>query len=196
MKIMKLSEFATLQSGLVLSRKEAKTENEPAILYNRLNLRSLNEYGEIKSEELDTFSSKALLDDSCLTQKGDVVVKLSVPLFPVLIEENSVNLVIPSQLAVIRIFDKKVLPEYVRYYLSTQTASQFIMSFEAGAALHSIKINTLADLKIPIPPVEKQKLIVNIAQTNLKTEQLYKELIKQESRLATAEIQKYLGGKL
>lgn len=51
-------------------------------------------------------------------------------------------------------------------------------------------------MKIPIPSVEKQRLIVNIAQINSKIEKLYKELIKQESKLATAKIQKFLGGKL
>ena len=183
MKTKKISEFATLQSGLVLNRREARFEEEIAVIYNRLNLRSLNEYGELKSENLDFFPSKALLDDSFLTQKGDVVVKLSAPLFPTVIEESNTNLVIPSQLAVIRIFDQRVIPEY-------------ITSVEGGTVLHSIKINTLADLKIPIPSVEKQRLIVNIAQINSKIEKLYKELIKQESKLATAKIQKVLGGKL
>lgn len=196
MEIIKIAEFATLQSGLVLNRREARFEEETAVIYNRLNLRSLNEYGELKSENLDFFPSKALLDDSFLTQKGDVLVKLSAPLCPTFIDESNINLVIPSQLAVIRIFDQRVIPEYVRYYLSTDRVSKFIASVEGGTILHSIKINTLADLKIPIPPVEKQRLIVNIAETNLKTERLYRELIKQESRLATAKIQKFLGGKL
>ena len=196
MKTKKISEFATLQSGLVLNRREARFEEETEVIYNRLNLRSLNEYGEIKSENLDFFPSKSLLDDPFLTQKGDVVVKLSAPLFPTVIEESNINLVIPSQLAVIRIFDQKVIPEYVRYYLSTDGVSKYITSVEGGTVLHSIKINTLADLKIPIPTVEKQRLIVNIAQTNSKIEKLYKELEKQESKLATAKIQKFLGGKL
>ncbi|HBM98552.1 MAG TPA: hypothetical protein DD413_03925 [Ruminococcus sp.] len=196
MKTKKISEFATLQSGLVLNRREARFEEETEVIYNRLNLRSLNEYGEIKSENLDFFPSKSLLDDPFLTQKGDVVVKLSAPLFPTVIEESNINLVIPSQLAVIRIFDQKVIPEYVRYYLSTDGVSKYITSVEGGTVLHSIKINTLADLKIPIPTVEKQRLIVNIAQTNSKIEKLYKELVKQESKLATAKIQKFLGGKL
>ena len=196
MKTKKISGFATLQSGLVLNRREARFEEETEVIYNRLNLRSLNEYGELKSENLDFFPSKALLDDSFLTQKGDVVVKLSAPLFPTVIEESNINLVIPSQLAVIRIFDQIVIPEYVRYYLSTDGVSRYITAVEGGTVLHSIKINTLADLKIPIPSVEKQRLIVNIAQINSKTEKLYKELIEQESKLATAKIQKFLGGKL
>lgn len=196
METMKISEFATLQSGLVLNRREARFEEETEVIYNRLNLRSLNQYGEIKSEDLDCFPSKSLLDDSLLTKKGDIVIKLSAPLFPTVIEESNINLVIPSQLAVIRIFDQRVIPEYVRYYLSTDRVSKFITSVDGGSVLQSIKINTLADLKIPIPSVEKQRLIVNIAQTNSKIEKLYKELIKQESKLATAKIKKFLGGKL
>lgn len=196
METKKISEFATLQSGLVLIRREARFEEETEAVYNRLNLRSLNEYGEIKSENLDCFCSKALLDDTFLTQKEDVVVKLSAPLFPTVIEESNIHLVIPSQLAVIRIFDQRVIPEYVRYYLSTDQVSEFIKSVEGGTVLHSIKINTLADLKIPIPSVEKQRLIVKIARTNTKKERLYKELIKQENKLAAAKIQKFLGGEL
>ena len=40
MKKMKLSDFATLQSGLVLNRKEARSEEETAKYYKRINMRS------------------------------------------------------------------------------------------------------------------------------------------------------------
>lgn len=195
MKIMKLSEFAILQSGLVLNRKEARFEEEMAVCYKRLNLRSLNKYGVINREELDFFPSKSVLDASLLTQPDDVVVKLFMPIFPTLITEKDSNLVIPSQLVVIRIFDKQVLPKYLQYYLSTTKVSELMLTTEGWQSQRTIKVSTFADLKIPIPPIEKQRLIAEISATNLKRELLYKELVKEQSRLTALEIQRYIGGK-
>ncbi len=141
---MKLFEFASLQSGIVLSRKEARSPEETTKLYRRLNLRSLNMYGSIDQNTLDLFPSKYLLDDSVLTQPDDIVVKLFVPLSPVLITPNDYGLVIPSQLAVIRIYDSSVLPQYLCYWLSTQNVLDSMLSQEGWQSQKTIKIGTLA----------------------------------------------------
>jgi len=195
MKKLKLSAFACVQSGIVLSRKEARFEEETATYYHRLNLRSLNKYGSVNHKELDPFPSKDILDLSLLTQTGDVIVKLFTPIFPTLITESDKNLVIPSQLAVIRIFDEQVLPEYLQYYLSTPVISELMLSVEGWRSQRTIKVSTFTDLEVPIPTIEKQKLIAKIAMTCLKRERLYKELVEEERKLTTLEIQKYIGGK-
>ena len=105
---MKLSDIANLQSGLVLNRKEARYPEETVKVYKRLNLRSLSSYNEIDHKELDIFSAKDMLDLAVLTQPGDIVMKLFTPISPVVITEHDVGLVIPSQLAVIRIFNNEI----------------------------------------------------------------------------------------
>ena len=196
MKKMKLSDFATLQSGLVLNRKEARSDEETAKYYKRINMRSLNEYGELDRNDLDIFPSVEILDSAVLTQPNDIIVKLFTPIYPTLISEKDKGFIIPSQLVVIRVFDDQVLPEYLRYYLSTPEVSDLMLSIEGWRSQRTIKVSTFADLEIPIPSIEKQKLIAKISAINSQRERLYKELIEEEKKLTTLKLQKYIGGKV
>ena len=59
---MKLGNIATVRSGLVLSRKQAR---EPSnIRYPLLNLRSINPGGYIEADQLDEFAAAA--EQQCL----------------------------------------------------------------------------------------------------------------------------------
>lgn len=196
MKKMKLSDFATLQSGLVLNRKEARSEEETAKYYKRINMRSLNEYGELDRNDLDIFPSVEILDSAVLTQPNDIIVKLFTPIYPTLISEKDKGFIIPSQLVVIRVFDDKVLPEYLRYYLSAPEVSDLMLSIEGWRSQRTIKVSTFSDLEIPIPSIEKQQLIAKISAINSQRERLYKELIEEEKKLTTLKLQKYIGGKV
>lgn len=196
MKKMKLSEFATLQSGLVLNRKEARSDEETAKYYKRINMRSLSEYGKLDRNDLDIFPSIEILDSAVLTQPNDIIVKLFTPICPTLISEEDKGFIIPSQLVVIRVFDDQVLPEYLRYYLSAPEVSDLMLSIEGWRSQRTIKVSTFADLEIPIPSIEKQQLIAKISAINSQRERLYKELIEEEKKLTTLKLQKYIGGKV
>ena len=196
MKKMKLSDFATLQSGLVLNRKEARSDEETAKYYKRINMRSLSEYGKLDRNDLDIFPSIEILDSAVLTQPNDIIVKLFTPICPTLISEEDIGFIIPSQLVVIRVFDKRVLPEYLRYYLSAPEVSDLMLSIEGWRSQRTIKVSTFADLEIPIPSIEKQQLIAKISAINSQRERLYKELIEEEKKLTTLKLQKYIGGKV
>ena len=117
------------------------------------------------------------------------------PIFPTLVKEDAEGLVIPSQLVVIRVFDERVLPEYLRYYLSAPEVSELMLSIEGWRSQRTIKVGTFADLEIPIPSIEKQRLIAEMTETDLFRKRLYKELIEEQSKLTALEIQKYIGGK-
>ena len=192
---LKLSEIATLQTGLVLNRKEARHEETTERVYRRVTMRSLNEYGVLKHNDIDVFPSIEKLDPSVLTHKNDIIVKLFTPIFPTLVREDFEGLVIPSQLVVIRVFDERVLPEYLRYYLSAPEVSELMLSIEGWRSQRTIKVGTFADLEIPIPSIEKQRLIAEMTETDLIRKRLYSELIEEQSKLTALEIQKYIGGK-
>ena len=192
---MKLSDIATLQSGLVLNRKDAHSSEETKKVYKRLNLRSLSSYNEINLQELDTFLAKELLEPSVLTQPGDIVIKLFTPIFPVVITESSSGLVIPSQLAVVRIFSSEVLPQYLRYWLSTQEVSDFLHSLDGRQFQRTIKIGAFAELKVPVPTLKEQQIIADMVSTGLHREQLYQNLIDEQKKFTMLSIQRIIGGK-
>jgi restriction endonuclease S subunit len=192
---MKLSDIARLQSGLVLTRKEAHSPAETVKTYERLNLRSLSSYNEINHKELDIFPARDILDKTVLTQPGDIVIKLFTPIFPVVITEHDAGLVIPSQLAVIRIFNNDILPQFLRYWLSTPAVSDSLQLLEGWQSQRTIKIGTFAELEIPVLPLKKQQIIADMVSTNLHREQLYKSLIDEENKFTMLNIQRIIGGK-
>ena len=61
---MKLGEVALVRSGLVLSRKAAKSPSP--FRYSLLSLRAMSGEGEILEEELDVFHAAELLKDCLL----------------------------------------------------------------------------------------------------------------------------------
>lgn len=192
---MKLSDIANLQSGLVLNRKEARFSEETKKTYKRLNLKSLGPDNEIDHHSLDMFSSKEILDQNILTHLGDIVIKLFAPIYPVVISEEDVGLVIPSQLAVIRVFNNAVNPQYLRYWLSTPEALELIQTNGFGQMHRAIKLGSFADLDVPIPPLKSQKIISELILTNNRRERLYKELIEEENKYTMLNIQRIIGVK-
>lgn len=192
---MKLSDIASLQSGLVLNRKEARSPEETVKTYKRLNLRSLNSYNAIDHKELDTFPAKGVPDQAVLTKPGDIVIKLFTPISPVVITENDAGLIIPSQLAVIRVFNSEVLPQYLRYWLSTPEVSDSLQSLEGWQSQRTIKVGTFAELDVPVPSLKEQQIIADMVSTNLRREQLYRSLIDEQNKFTMLNIQRIIGGK-
>lgn len=192
---MKLSKIADLQSGLVLTRKEASSPNEAVISYQRLNIRSLNENGTIDRTQLENYFSKTILESMVLTQTNDIVLKLFAPINPTLIQAEDAGLVIPSQLAVVRLKEKTILPDFLCYWLSTKEVMDTILLREGWQSQRTIRIAALAELEIPIPTPEKQKLISDIVNLQKKRQMLYQTLIEKENKFTTLKIQQAIGGK-
>lgn len=191
----KISEIANIQTGVVLSRKEAKKNQEIVQKYQRLTLKALGDDGFINKNELENYNAKEKLDKSQTTQDGDVVLRLFSPLCPVLIGKETEGFVIPSQLAVLKVTSPEViLPSYLRWYLSQREMQERVLFEEGGTAQKTIKVGTIMDLIITVPDIETQKNIVKIDILSRKREQLYKELIMQERLYTESIIGNIIGG--
>ncbi len=117
--IAKISDIAKVQGGMVLSRKEAKNQDESYCSYKRLTLRAFDRTGSIHIPELEDFYACESLDNALFTAKGNVVVRLVSPMYPVYVEDDYVNILVPSQFAVLRVKDREVImPEYLRLCLA------------------------------------------------------------------------------
>ena len=192
---LKISEIANIQTGVVLSRKEAKKNQEIVQKYQRLTLKALGDDGFINKSELENYNAKEKLDKSQTTQDGDVVLRLFSPLCPVLIGKETEGFVIPSQLAVLKVTNPEViLPSYLRWYLSQREMQERVLFEEGGTAQKTIKVGTIMDLVITVPDIEIQKNIVKIDILSRKREQLYKDLIVQERLYTESVIGNIIGG--
>lgn len=193
--VAKISDVAEVQGGIVLSRKEAKTQEESYCSYKRLTLRAFDRTGSIHGSDLEDFYACESLDNALFTSKGDVVVRLLSPMYPVYVENNYENILVPSQFAVLRVKDREVImPEYLRLWLAQKSIQDRVLDLESGTAQKAVKIKTILNLDIFIPPLEVQKKAVMIDTLSRHRECLYRELIEEERTLTENLLENIIGG--
>jgi hypothetical protein len=193
---MKLSELASVRTGLVLSRKQSNHVDNVAVQYEQLNLKCIIDSGDIDIELLDIFIAAERLKWDYLTHKGDVVVRLSSPYTAVLITEECEGLVVPSHFVTIRADGKHLSPEYLFWLLNTEKIKKNIMQNNSGSMLGTIKPSFFAELDIKLIPIEKQHLVANINLLAKKESKLLEMLKEQKGiyyRELTKTIQKQMG---
>ena len=178
---MKIGALADVRSGLVLSRKQSKEPTD--YRYPLINLRCIQPEGIIDLNESDIYEAKEPLKEEYLSQRGDIVVRLTAPYTAVLIDDTTSGMVISSNFVVIRIEDKQLLPEYLFWLLNTQIVKRKIYENTTSNMLGAVKAKFLTNFELTVLPVEDQ---YKIAQLNLlakKESQLLKELATEKEKL-------------
>lgn len=161
---MKLKELATVKTGLVVARKQAKEPYDKAVQYRQLNLRAIHTDGYIENTYVEDFFAKEILRAEYLTQPGDIVARLTMPYTAVLIDEEWKGMVIPSHFVVIRPDTKRLLPEYLYWLLNTDKIRDKLQQNISSTVIGTIKPYSYASLDIDLLTLTQQK---KIAQLNL-----------------------------
>lgn len=194
---LRVSDVAQAQGGLVLGRKEAPAHTVNPFSYKRLNLRALEKNGFINFAELEMFYAREPLENALFTQRKDIVIRLFSPLHPVLIDDQSQGLLVPSQLAVLKVTNvQAIMPEYLRLCLAQDELQEHIQKLESGTAQRTVKLSTVMEAEIEVPDMEIQRKVVNLDFTARTREHMYLSLIEQERLLTESIIRKILGGQL
>jgi hypothetical protein len=177
-----LGETADIQIGLLLSRKQAG--GSPPYSYRRLLPKCLRPDGTINRDETEPYGSLVPLDQAILTRTGTIVMKLSWPFNPTLVTAETENLVVPSQMAVIRP-RSSVMPEYIRLYLSQERIAGRLLANYALIAQRAVTIQTLSNLSMEIPSWENQKRIYEYYRNYNNLRGLREELNREEQKMMT-----------
>lgn len=178
---MKLQNLASIRSGLVLSRKQSKEPTD--FRYPLINLRCIQPEGVIELGEADIYEAKAPLKEEYLSQKGDIVVRLTAPYTAVLIDEATSGMVISSNFVVIRIEDKQLLPEYLFWLLNTPKVKRKIYENTTSNMLGAVKAKFLTDFELTLLSIEEQYRIAQLNILAKKESQLFKELAAEKEKL-------------
>ena len=177
---MKLGNIATVRSGLVLSRKQAR---EPSNMrYPLLNLRSINPGGYIEMDQLDVFDAAEYLSPEYLSQIGDVIVRLTAPYTAILIDKVTAGMVISSNFVIIRADCRELLPEYLFWLINTPKVKRSIYENTSSNMLGAIKAKYFSDFEVPSLPIAKQQQIAVMNELVLKETKLLRQLADEKER--------------
>ncbi|MDY4635079.1 MAG: restriction endonuclease subunit S [Candidatus Limivicinus sp.] len=177
---MKLGNIATVRSGLVLSRKQAREPSD--IQYPLLNLRSVQEGGYIDLAEADVFDATEYLSPEYVSQIGDVIVRLSTPYTAVLIDQSTAGMVISSNFVIIRTDRRELLPEYLFWLLNTPDVKRSIYENTSGNMLGAIKAKFFAEFEIAPLPISDQQKIAAMNTLALEETRLLRRLADEKER--------------
>ena len=76
-----------------------------------------------------------------------------------------------------------MLPEYVCWYINLDTTLKYLQSEAKGTGIPSISKATLEELEIPVPPIEKQRTIAEIARLQAEAQQLQSKIMAKRRQL-------------
>lgn len=183
---IKLNEIATIRSGLVLARKDAKepTENQ----YDLIALKSIDDDLGINLNLLDRFFATEKLSDEYLTHRGDIIIRMSRPYTAVLIDNSTENLLFSSNFTIIRCNTKLINPEYLCWLLNSKGIMDDIQKNNAGNMLGAIRSQYYAEIIIEPIPMEKQVAIGQLYMLGKKECRLMAELIEERKKYNEAVI--------
>ena len=177
---MKLSDMASVRSGLVLSRKQAREASE--INYPLLTLRAINPGGYIDLNETDVYHAAEMLGGEYLTQTGDVVIRLTAPYTAVLIEEATAGMVVSSNFVIIRADRRQILPEFLYWLINTQPVKRSIYENTSSNMLGAIKAKYFSDFELAPITMEQQGFIADMNLLGMKESRLLRELAAEKEK--------------
>jgi len=177
---MQLSDIATVRSGLVLSRKQAR--NTFGVRYPLLNLRSINPKGVIDMDKIDVFDAVESLSEDYLSQVSDIIVRLSDPYTAVLIDEKTMGMVISSNFVIIRCDNMAILPEYLHWLINSPKMKKSIYVNSTSNMLGSINAKYFSEYKLDSLAVADQRRIAAMNSLALKESNLLFQLSLEKER--------------
>lgn len=177
---MKLEKLANIRVGLPLARKKGGIHDDIFFRYKAITLKSFSPTGSLLLNELDEFIAKEELSSNYITEKGDILVRLREPNIAVYIDENSVGLIVPALMAIIKP-KSDINSIYLTHFINSNTTQVKLRKEVKGTTIPMIKAKDLNDLEVILPPQKTQEKIVSML--NLANREI--ELLEELSKLKT-----------
>lgn len=177
---MRLDEVASINTGLVIARKQARGFAGNVVQYKTLNLRAINNKGFIDDDFLENFEASEKIKPVYMTQTGDVIVRLTFPFTAVLIDEMHIGLIIPSHFVVIRANTQKIIPEYLFWLLNTEKVKKQLQKNINSTMIGTVKPMSYASLNIEQITLKEQRKIADIYLLSKKELMLLEQLMKKK----------------
>ncbi len=180
----KLEEIAEISTGYTF-RKSIQDVSEGDIQV--LQAKNILPDGEITDiDELTKIDSSTMRDpfllkynDIILVAKGFGIGSFRSAVF----KEEVKNILPSSSVIILRVKDILALPKYLADYFNSEAGQKSLIQITSGGSvIQSLSVKDLKNLKIPIPPIKKQKLLIKLNENQKKI----KEIQEQKNKLTNS----------
>ena len=177
---VKLENIATVQAGYSFrSRLELQDAGTVAVIQ----MKDLTSANRVDCSELARVDMEVPKEHH-LVRPGDLIFRSrGLTSNSALLADDPGDAVLAAPLLRIRITNKKILPEYLNWYISQQPAQAYLTSCAAGTALKMISKQSLENMELFVPPLNRQRLIVELAAMEEEEQRIMKTLAEKRSQL-------------
>jgi len=174
--IASLSEIAMLSTGAQLQRLGKPDANGK---YRYIRAGDVGDF-ILNSENAEKISMMASAPDKWLAHAGDVLLTRTGTVGRVALVTHDVsNMIVGSNVTKISIRDgNRVLPEYVMAFLTSEQGTRQISMYTTGAPIMSISTSAIGQIKIPIPPLARQREIAEQVKRIIESKQEMNRVIE------------------
>jgi len=152
-----LNKISTIQTGLF-----AKPTGIGNVVY--LQSKHFDEEGQLSSTLYADLMAHNI-SDKHLLKDGDVLFAAKgTKNFAAVFENHNEPSVASTSFFVLRPTDKKVLPQYLAWFLNSHTVQTLLKGQAIGTSIPSISKQVLENLEIAVPDIETQKAILQITK--------------------------------
>jgi restriction endonuclease S subunit len=183
--LKRLKDVSSIMTGVL----ESKENISQGYKYNYIQLSALGMHDVIT--DFEEHVRKDALNDSALIKKGDILVKRISPGYVNVIDFESNNTYVTSNVLIIRP-DRSIDSQYLAMILEMQGLSRLNHFTKKGATIHSISKKELNEIMIPILPIEEQQKYGKLRVLTNKKVNLLEKLIIEENKQLKAVFQQLI----
>jgi Type I restriction modification DNA specificity domain len=188
MKMLLLHELAHIRTGVTLRGRDATVPN-PKGSCLMIRIGDISNEGLLEVPELLRIQPAERIKKDLFLRAGDI-------LFPnrgtrhtaYVFDRGESNVIVGAQFYIIRPNAQLVLPEYLAWYLRSESASQHFQSVRRGSLVQTLQRADVEALQIPIPPLDTQNALIELDRLDSQERVLTERL----SSLRSAQLQQAL----
>jgi restriction endonuclease S subunit len=171
-----LGSIAEIRMGATLRGRDA-THPDPNGSYRLVRIGDLSRDGTLENQDFTRIEPNESIPQGLWLRPGDVLfpnrgTRTTAIAFPI----DEPRLIVGPQFFIVRPDRDRLLPEYLAWFLrSPQAATHFDMR-RKGSYVQILQRSDVAELAIPLPPLEKQRQIVAVAELALQERKLMEQL--------------------
>lgn len=169
----RVSEIAEVFSGVYL-------QAEPYGEVTYLQVKDLLSESPEKTASKVTLSPK---NERYLLEKGDLLFAGKGTTYLCKVFDLDIPAIASTTLYIIRLTSKDVLSDYLRWYLNQPSVMAVMKAQQVGTGTPLIRKQVVEDFEIPVPEIDTQRQIVELAKLQTREKELYQALAEKREQL-------------
>ena len=173
MSKVKLKEIASIRTGYAF---RGKVERDLGGTVGVVQMKDIDNYNRLDLNDMYKVQIEDL-DKQHLLRRNDILFRSrGVSNTAALVEREVGQTVASAPLTVIRVKSRQANPAYVTWYINQSQGQEQVKRLSEGTSLLMVSKSALETLEIDLPPLDKQKAIVEVAALSQREQQLIDEL--------------------